>query len=378
VRWPDEKETFFLVRRPDGYSAVKFNLVHGSALTGKQVERWDALINSDARFDSPYFRPEFTQSVSEVRDDVEVAFVEDGRETIAIFPFQRGPFGLGLPVGGMVSDFHGLICATGVDIEPRELLGKCGLWAWQFDHLLPTSNMFTPFHNQLRDSFYLDLRQGFHAYLNDLRKRSKTRVTNIERKKRKIERDIGPLRFELHTDQSSAFEQLLRWKSRQYGDTGVVDVFEYDWVTSLLQKIISHRGNKFSGLFSTLHAGERLVAVHAGMRSHGVAHYWFPSFDRDIASYSPGIILLLHLARALGERGVRRLDLGAGNERYKTLFANGSLLLASGTVDKYAMAKFIRSNLSRCHHIIRSAGLGKMLPGFARFIYNHRQHILFR
>src|SRR5262249_58730465 len=111
--------------------------------------------------------------------------------------------------------------------------------------------------------------------------------------------------------------QLLQWKSHQYLDTGEVDVFRYGWVTSLLQKIVSRRGSKFSGMLSTLHAGKRIVAVHAGMRSRTVAHYWFPAFDRDLGPYSPGIILLLQLARALAENEVRRLDLGAGTEADK-------------------------------------------------------------
>jgi CelD/BcsL family acetyltransferase involved in cellulose biosynthesis len=316
--------------------------------------------------------------VSEVRDDVEVAFVKDGGELVAIFPFQRGPVGLGLPVGGLVSDFHGLICRQGIEIDPRELLSKCGLWAWRFDHLLQTSDIFTPFHSELRDSFYVDLSQGFDAYISNLRKNSRTRVTNVERKKRKIERDIGPLRFELHTDESDALEHLVRWKSRQYVDTGVVDVFRHEWVTSLLQKIISRQGSKFRGFLSTLCAGERLVAVHAGMRSHGVAHYWFPSFDRDFASYSPGTILLLELARALGKSGACRLDLGAGVERYKPLFANGSGLVAAGTVDRYATGEIIRRNITRCRDSLRSSGLDNILRRPAKVLYNLRQRSMFK
>src|SRR5262249_48947516 len=99
---------------------------------------------------------------------------------------------------------------------------------------------------------------------------------------------------------------------------------------------------------------------------------------RDIASYSPGIILLFHLARALGEIGVCRLDLGAGTERYKMLFSNGSLLLAAGTLDRYAIGHLIRRNLYRCRQAIRNAGLGKILPGPARLFYNVRQRILFK
>ena len=38
------------------------------------------------------------------------AFIEDGGEIVAIFPFQRKAGGHGVPVGGIVSDYHGLIC----------------------------------------------------------------------------------------------------------------------------------------------------------------------------------------------------------------------------------------------------------------------------
>jgi CelD/BcsL family acetyltransferase involved in cellulose biosynthesis len=231
----------------------------------------------------------------------------------------------------------------------------------------------------LRESFYLDLGQGFDSYTSDLRKKSKTRITNLERKKRGLERDIGPLRFELETAQSSAaFQHLLHWKSHQYLDTGTVDVFRYGWVTSLLQKIVSRRGVKFSGMLSTLYAGKRIVAVHAGMRSSTVAHYWFPAFDRDMAPYSPGGILLLQLARALAENGVRRLDLGAGIEEYKSRFGNGSLVVGTGAVDRSKALEIIRSNLSQFRQGIRRAGLGKMLPGAGLLLHNLGRRMLFK
>jgi CelD/BcsL family acetyltransferase involved in cellulose biosynthesis len=356
---------------------VKVEIVQGSALSGELVDLWDSLLDANPRLDSPYFRPEFTQLVSEVRDDVQVAYIDYG-EGVALFPFQRGPLGLGLPVGGLVSDFHGLVCAKRFDFDPRELLSKCGLQAWRFDHLLPTPGAFTPFQNQLRDSFYIDLGRGFDQYIRDLRKKSRTRVANIERKARNIERDLGSLRFELHTNQHSAFDSLLRWKSCQYVNTGTVDVFRYKWVVSLIHKIVCRAGSKFSGILSTLYAGDRLVAVHAGMRCSGVAHYWLPTFDRDVASYSPGIILLFHLARALADQGVHRLDLGPGTERYKMLFNNGSLVLAAGTVDRYVITQSIRRHLQGCLDFIRNAGASKILPGPARRFYNIRRRIMFK
>ena len=82
-----------------------------------------------------------------------------------------------------------------------------------------------------------------------------------------------------------------------------------------------------------LRAGGQVVAVHAGMRSRRVLHWWFPTFDQTFAKYSPGIILLLRMAEALAAAGVRTIDLGKGDSQYKRSLMTGTLELREGYVE---------------------------------------------
>ena len=40
------------------------------------------------QLDNPFFRPEFTQAVAAVRDDVEVAVLEIQQQPVGFFPYQ--------------------------------------------------------------------------------------------------------------------------------------------------------------------------------------------------------------------------------------------------------------------------------------------------
>jgi len=64
-----------------------------------------------------------------------------------------------------------------------------------------------------------------------------------------------------------------------------------------------------------------------------VWHYWIAAFNRDLQQYSPGLILLLEMVRAAPLLGIKTITLGRGDEQYKTRFASGTTVLASGSVD---------------------------------------------
>jgi CelD/BcsL family acetyltransferase involved in cellulose biosynthesis len=99
---------------------------------------------------------------------------------------------------------------------------------------------------------------------------------------------------------------------------------------------------------STLHAGDRLVAAHMGMRSGNTLHYWFPAYDPEFAKYSPGIILLLRLARSVEGSGVRKIDLGKGEAHYKQRLMNGAVQLREGHVE-------VPSLLAGARRLLRAA-----------------------
>jgi CelD/BcsL family acetyltransferase involved in cellulose biosynthesis len=95
-------------------------------------------------------------------------------------------------------------------------------------------------------------------------------------------------------------------------------------------------------VLSTLHAGDRLAAAHFGMRSATVWHWWFPVYDPDLSKYSPGILLLLEMAREARGLGIRVIDFGKGDAEYKERLKTGDLALAEGTVETGRVAARLR------------------------------------
>ena len=101
-----------------------------------------------------------------------------------------------------------------------------------------------------------------------------------------------------------------------------------------LERIHTTQSDGCAGRLSLLYAGDRLVAGHMGMRSRTVWHYWFPAYDRETARYSPGLILLLKMAQACEELGLRTIDLGTGITLYKKRLMNTSVPVAEGSVQR--------------------------------------------
>jgi CelD/BcsL family acetyltransferase involved in cellulose biosynthesis len=98
----------------------------------------------------------------------------------------------------------------------------------------------------------------------------------------------------------------------------------------------------FAGVCSTLRAGDRLVAVHVGMRSPQVLHWWFPAYDRELARYSPGMILLFRLAEAAHSAGIRTIDLGKGDEDYKQRVMTRGVVIREGAVEMPSLLSTMR------------------------------------
>ena len=302
------------------------------------LDAWTAIQRADDRYVSPYFCPAFTQAVAAVRSDVYVGVMEDGGKPVGFFPFQRSRLGAGRPVGAALSDYHGVIGGVGVgEWTADQLLRQCGLCYWDFDHLLVDDGPFRAYHMSTRQSPIMDLSEGYEAYAQARRAAGSKQILQVGAHRRQFERVHGPLRFEAHTEDGEVLAQLFRWKSAQYLRSGITDVMSFDWVIALLERIRSTQTDGFAGLLSALWSGDRLVAVHLGMRSHATWHYWFPSYDVACGKASPGLILLLEMAEAACDLGVESIDLGAGDARYKRRLMSRAVPLAVGALERSSL-----------------------------------------
>ena len=150
------------------------------------------------------------------------------------------------------------------------------------------------------------------------------------------------MEFRWHDRADDVFESLIEWKHLQRVRTATVDILLWAWVRAFTRELCEIERDGFSGVLSTLRVRGRLVAAHLGLRTANVMHWWIPSYNPEFAHYSPGSILLLHLMKESAARGIRHVDLGKGNERYKFRFANGVTRLARGTVDLHPLRGTMR------------------------------------
>ena len=325
-------------------------------LTSADWALWDELVRGNPLLESPYFRPEFTRAVAAVRDDVEIARLQEHGHTVGFFPFQRGNLSIGKPIGGKLSDYHGPITAADAQIEPQRIVRQCGLAAWDFDHLVAQAE-FEPFTAIREESPQLDLSQGFAAYCQGRRTAGSDVVAKTNQKARKFEREAGTLTLEFDSQDHEVFDQLIAWKSAQYLRTGLADVFAYDWTIQLLARLRLLDSERLAAPLSVLRVGGRPACIALSLASAAVLHCWFVAYDPDLAPYSPGQIFFLRFAEAAATRGVRKIDLGKGDERYKWSLASGGIPVWEGSVECPSLSLWVRDTWRRTRDWVNNSGL---------------------
>jgi CelD/BcsL family acetyltransferase involved in cellulose biosynthesis len=276
--------------------------------------------------------------VAAARGDVHVGVLERDGIQFGFFPFQRGRLGTGQPVGWTLSDYQGAVVERDAAWDAKELIHACGLKTWEFDHVIAQQAQFGPFGTVRRESPVMDVSQGFEAYLQERRDAGGSEIATALRKMRKLGREHGELEFEPHARAADTLELLMRWKSEQYRRTGAADVLARPWVRHVIELAHATEGESFAGPLSVLRAGDRIVAVHLGLRSSTTWHYWFPAYDPQLARYSPGLALLLKMAEHAPSVGVRSIDLGKGDARYKRNLMSGAVPLLEGRVELPSLA----------------------------------------
>lgn len=336
---------------------MQIRVVQGDRLTAEEAACWSALQRAEPALHSPFFRPEYTQAIATLCPGVEIAVIEEEGETTGFFPYQRLRRTTAGPVGGMLCDFQGPIARPGLALRGEELLRRCGLAAWHFDHLVSSREMFCEYEAVRADSPYIDVSRGFEAYKAEQRAKGSQAIPKTLQKARKAGRELGPLRFEPQSTDANVLDRLIEWKVEQYHRLKDVNYLAPDWTRSLLSSLLARQCPAFAGVLSALYVGERLAAAHLGLRSHDRLHAWFPAYDPALAEYSPGLILWVELIQACPGLGIDRIDLGKGDQRFKTSFMSGADPVAEGSVDLRRLRNSLRKGWLQTRDWIRSTPL---------------------
>lgn len=313
---------------------MQISVARPGELGPEEVAAWHSMQRSTESLANPFLSPEFAMAVDKFRSNTRVAVLTEGPEITGFFPFERRKFRVGAPIAAGLTDCQGLIHKPDAEWDPRELLRACSVSMWQFDHLVEGQLPFKPFANTASPSPVIDLTDGFAAYEDKLRTKSPQFCKDVARKARKLEREVGELRFTVDSRKNLELRSLMAWKSDQYHRNGWVDVFARPWIAELIDYLFSIRNDHFSGLLSVLYAGQDPVAAHFGLQSGHVLAHWYPGYDARFAKQSPGLIQHLRMAAGTAALGIRLIDMGTGAERYKQTLRSYDIFVASGTVTR--------------------------------------------
>ena len=314
------------------WGPMRVTTIRPDELSQAELDCWRGFLDSAPELASPYLQPEFTRLVGEARRGVRVAVMEDAGAIVGFLPFQRGWGGVGKPVGAPLSDFHAVIARPDYPWDADSLVAGCGLARFDFTDLPATQPQFGRHRRRSASTFVIDIAGGYDAYAAERRASGSHVLKKTGAAARRIERELGAVRFVAHDSSPIALARLIEWKRDQYRRTKATDVFAHSWTIKLLETIRDAQQPGFSGQLSTLYAGDELIAAHMGMRSRTMLHYWFPAHATAAQRYSPGLVLLKHLVQAAPRQGTQVIDLGRGDYPYKRRFATREVTLAQGSV----------------------------------------------
>ena len=102
--------------RPGGRlsrNRISADVIHPSDLDEGLAAKWQEFRRATPIYSSPFYAPQFTQTVGKVFKNAEVAILADNHEVIGFLPFHRVRNRVAKPIGGQINDYHGPILAPG-------------------------------------------------------------------------------------------------------------------------------------------------------------------------------------------------------------------------------------------------------------------------
>jgi CelD/BcsL family acetyltransferase involved in cellulose biosynthesis len=324
-------------------------------LTDREWAAWRDIRAATPSLVSPFFAPEMVRALAAGRSACRVAVLRRPSEIVGFFPFETNALGMGRPVGGRLSDYHGPVLPVGETLDPVELTRRCGLTTFAFEHVPAARAEFAPHAAPARESHNLDISQGFDAYRKERRAAGSDAADDLRTAAKKVDTRLADARFEWHADSDAVFEQLVAWTRQQYAATGFTDVLAAEWIRAALRRIARTQTDDMSGVLSALWGDGRLIAVHLSVQSGNVLHSWFPAYDASLSKLAPGYAILRHMIDAARERGIDRIEMGTGTEEYKLRMSNLRLPVLSGHVDTEPALTFARETMQRTRQWIRDS-----------------------
>jgi len=340
---------------------MRIEVIRPSELSTRDQQAWSALQGGSFGLNSPFLSPGWARAVERAGapGEVRVAVMREGEEAVGFFPARCGPL-TALPVGAPLCDHQALVAREGVSIPAAELLKALGVHRYDFDHMAAADPVFGAHGQGVQDSYVVDLTPGWDAYEADRKAAGTEILKDMARKRRKIEREVGPITLNAMSRSRGDFERLMAWKRRQFKRTRQTDILAWGWVERLLDELFESRDPEFGGFLFTLHIGDRLAAAQFNLRGPDELHSWFIGHDEQFERYSPGLVMFLDLIRWMDEMPWKKLDLGPIPYRFKDRLANRARPISYGFAGRPSPVTLVRAAQYGVRRTVERLPLGRV------------------
>jgi CelD/BcsL family acetyltransferase involved in cellulose biosynthesis len=307
---------------------LRVTVVRPGELGPGEASLWARFQKSSPELQNPFFSLDFAQAVDRHRRNARVAVVESDGRIQAFLPFDLGPQRIGRPIGDPMNNLQGFI-SEDAHLDVRRVIRKAGLRGWRYLAAPESQRALTAHHydGTLVEASLIDLRDGYEAYFAS---RSKKFTDDFKQQWRSAERRVGPVSLEWGSAAPEHIRQLIDWKSARYG--GSRELFAEPAARDIVAELSVSPAEGCGGTVTVLRAGDRVLAIISALAGPGVMSGWFMGHDEEMKKFSPGKLLLLATAEEAARRDIRRFELGAGQDAYKSRLSNGSYPVAGGAV----------------------------------------------
>ncbi|HLY79363.1 MAG TPA: GNAT family N-acetyltransferase [Caulobacteraceae bacterium] len=348
---------------------MHIDVLRPQSLSPDLAARWRSLQRLRRGWESPLFSPEWSRAVERARGDdgVKVAVVSDRGEARAFMAFSAGKM-TAMAAGGALCDYEGLVGDPGPGFDPRGLLRALGVGRYDFSHVLDDAPAFGAFGRGQELSWMVDAPDGYEAYAAGRRAAGVSALKELDRKRRKVEREIGAPVFTARSASKADFARLIELKRAQYRATSQTDVLAPTWTRQLLQDLFERQTtDDFGAELFTLHIGGELAAVQFHLLGERIIHAWMIGHEATFERYSPGLLLFQDILRWMDGEAYDRLDFGYGDYRFKRELSNAQQTLLHGFVGQPSAVTLVREAAYGVRRVAEALPLGRAsaLPGKA-------------
>ena len=325
------------------------DVIAATDLSERHKAAWAAMRAATEAFRSPLLSLEFTEAVAQVRDDVYVAVYHRGSEIIGFLPHHRRPNGVARPAGAPLADYCAFVSMPNPAVTQADLFDLAEILEYRATGMIDPFGVFETSQAETLETFGFDL-SDTAGPVNINKKLSK----NINRLRRHIDADIGPVRLITDDRNPDHFRQMIALKRHQTEESGLHDFLGTPWIAQLIDNLFAQKDGPLRGRMVTLMGGDTPLVFHFGPWLDDRAHPWISSFDPAYRAYSPGQIFLTDLPQVLKAEGMLYYDLAIGQSHYKRAFCNheGTVLQTHlfGSVAKAAKRAHAYCEFNRATH----------------------------